>query len=86
MQNKKRNRHDCDDVEHGRLALAAEDGALAACLQPVNTWHTGGQGIDRGSWREDASLFMRPAAARNAAAQEGAIVRFKRAKRKADCQ
>ncbi|MCY3708433.1 MAG: transporter substrate-binding domain-containing protein [Caldilineaceae bacterium] len=62
-----------EDVEYGGFALAAEDGALAACLQRMIDWLTDDRKIGYASWREDAGVFMRRAALWNAAAltQEG---------------
>ncbi len=55
-----------EDVEYGGFALAAEDGALAACLQRMIDWLTDDRRIGYAGWREDAGVFMRRAALWNA--------------------
>ncbi len=48
-------------VEYGGFALAAEDAALAACLDRMIDWLTDGRAIGYAEWREDAGVFMRRA-------------------------
>ncbi len=55
-----------EDVEYGGFALAAEDGALAACLQRMIDCRTDDRRIGYAGWREDAGVFMRRAALWNA--------------------
>ncbi len=46
-------------AETGGFALAAEDAALAACLDRHIAWLTGGGRIGVREWLEDPSVFMR---------------------------
>lgn len=48
-------------VEYGGFALAAEDAALAACLDRMIDWLTDGRAIGYAEWRADAGVFMRRA-------------------------
>ena len=52
-------------AEHAGFTVAAEDAALAACLDANIDWLTNGRRIGYPEWRQDPSVFMQRATAWN---------------------